>query len=67
MAVVDAHPDRLQVVGLAAGANASLLASQIDHVRPRIVGMATAHALAQYSRASQGAGPSAGWPAPSPS
>lgn len=47
MAVVDAHPDRLQVVGLAAGANASLLASQIDHVRPRIVGMATAHALAQ--------------------
>ncbi|MEW5982130.1 MAG: 1-deoxy-D-xylulose-5-phosphate reductoisomerase [Acidobacteriota bacterium] len=45
LAVVDAHPDRLEVVGLAAGANASLLATQIEHVRPRIVGMATTHAL----------------------
>jgi 1-deoxy-D-xylulose-5-phosphate reductoisomerase len=45
LAVADAHPDRLEVVGLAAGANARLLASQVEHVRPRIVGMATAVAL----------------------
>ena len=45
LSVVDAHPDRLEVVGLAAGTNASLLASQITHVRPRVAAMATPHAL----------------------
>jgi 1-deoxy-D-xylulose-5-phosphate reductoisomerase len=45
LAVVDAHPDRLQVVGLAAGENADLLASQIARYRPRIAAMASAAAI----------------------
>jgi len=45
LSVVDAHPDRLEVVALAAGANASLLASQIAHTRPRLAAMATSHGL----------------------
>ena len=38
LAVVDAHADRLQVVGLAAGENAELLAEQIARYRPRVAG-----------------------------
>jgi 1-deoxy-D-xylulose-5-phosphate reductoisomerase len=45
LAVVDAHPDRLQVVGLAAGENSALLAEQIVRYRPEIIGVATEHAL----------------------
>jgi 1-deoxy-D-xylulose-5-phosphate reductoisomerase len=45
LAVVDAHGDRLQIVGLAAGENAERLASQIARYRPRIVAMASAHAI----------------------
>jgi 1-deoxy-D-xylulose-5-phosphate reductoisomerase len=45
LAVVDAHPDRLQVVGLAAGENAELLASQIAQYKPRIAAMATGAAV----------------------
>jgi 1-deoxy-D-xylulose-5-phosphate reductoisomerase len=45
LSVVDAHADRLEVVGLAAGANAALLASQVQRYRPRVVAMATVHAL----------------------
>jgi 1-deoxy-D-xylulose-5-phosphate reductoisomerase len=45
LSVVDAHADRLEVVGLAAGTNAALLASQVQRYRPRVVAMATAHAL----------------------
>ena len=45
LSVIESHADRLEVVGLAAGSNASLLASQIAHVRPRVAAMATAHAL----------------------
>ena len=45
LAVVDAHPDRLQVVGLAAGENAELLAAQIARYRPRVVAMASGGAL----------------------
>lgn len=39
--VVAAHPDRLQVVGLAAGGNVATMQAQIAHVRPRAVAMAT--------------------------
>jgi 1-deoxy-D-xylulose-5-phosphate reductoisomerase len=48
LAVVDAHPDRLRVVGLAAGANAATLASQIARYRPTVVALAdgSADALA---------------------
>ena len=40
--VVDAHPDRLRVVSLAAGDNAGLLAEQVAAYRPLTVAMATA-------------------------
>ncbi|HEX5069648.1 MAG TPA: 1-deoxy-D-xylulose-5-phosphate reductoisomerase [Vicinamibacterales bacterium] len=45
LAVVDAHPDRLQVVGLAAGENAALLATQISRYHPAAAAVATAAAL----------------------
>jgi 1-deoxy-D-xylulose-5-phosphate reductoisomerase len=45
LAVVDAHADRLQVVGLAAGENAELLAAQIARYQPRIASMASGAAL----------------------
>jgi len=41
LAVVDAHPNRLTVVGLAAGTNAPALAAQVDRYRPRAVVVAT--------------------------
>ena len=47
LAVVDAHPDRLRVVALAAGGNVARLASQIRQYRPERVAMATAGALAE--------------------
>jgi 1-deoxy-D-xylulose-5-phosphate reductoisomerase len=37
LAVVDAFPDELQVVGLAAGANVELLAEQVERYRPSLV------------------------------
>ena len=45
LAVVDAHPDRLEVVGLAAGENAELFAAQIARYRPRVAAMASGAAL----------------------
>jgi len=45
LSVVDAHPDRLSVVGLAAGENADLLAEQIATYRPSSVSMASGAAL----------------------
>jgi 1-deoxy-D-xylulose-5-phosphate reductoisomerase len=47
LSVVDAHPDRLVVVGLAAGENDELLAAQIRRYRPSTVSMATAEGLAR--------------------
>jgi 1-deoxy-D-xylulose-5-phosphate reductoisomerase len=49
LAVVDAHPDRLKVVGLAAGGNADLLAEQLVRYQPRIAAMASADALARLT------------------
>jgi 1-deoxy-D-xylulose-5-phosphate reductoisomerase len=37
LAVVDAFPEELRVVGLAAGANLDVLAEQIEHYRPELV------------------------------
>jgi 1-deoxy-D-xylulose-5-phosphate reductoisomerase len=45
LAVVDSHPDRLQVVGLAAGENAERLAAQAARYRPRVVALASGHAV----------------------
>jgi 1-deoxy-D-xylulose-5-phosphate reductoisomerase len=44
LAVVDAHPDRLQVVALAAGENVARMAEQVERYRPRAVAMASAAA-----------------------
>jgi len=54
LAVVDAHADRLQVVGLAAGENAELLAEQIERYRPRIGAMATGDAVDRLRRTGAG-------------
>ncbi len=45
LAVVEAHQDRLEIVGLAAGANAGLLAAQVARAWPRVAAMATPHGL----------------------
>jgi 1-deoxy-D-xylulose-5-phosphate reductoisomerase len=45
LAVVDAHPDRLQVVGLAAGRSADALAAQVARYRPRIAALADERAV----------------------
>jgi 1-deoxy-D-xylulose-5-phosphate reductoisomerase len=45
LAVVDAHPDRLQVVALAAGENVVRMAEQVERYRPCAVAMATSAAL----------------------
>jgi 1-deoxy-D-xylulose-5-phosphate reductoisomerase len=45
LAVVDAHADRLQVIGLAAGENAERLAEQIARYRPRLAAMASGSAI----------------------
>ena len=50
LSVIDAHADQLQVVGLAAGDNADLLANQIARYRPRIVAMASGAALDRLRR-----------------
>ena len=41
LAVVDAHPDRLRIVALAAGDNAALLAEQARVYRPSLLAIAT--------------------------
>jgi 1-deoxy-D-xylulose-5-phosphate reductoisomerase len=45
LAVVEAHADRLQVVGLAAGENADRLAEQIARFQPRVVAMSSGGAV----------------------
>ena len=45
LAVVEAQPSRLEVVGLAAGRNAECFAAQVRRHRPRVIAMATAEAL----------------------
>jgi 1-deoxy-D-xylulose-5-phosphate reductoisomerase len=49
LAVVDMHPDRLQLVGLAAGENADRFAEQIARYRPRIAAMASGAAIGRLS------------------
>jgi 1-deoxy-D-xylulose-5-phosphate reductoisomerase len=56
LTVVDAHPDRLQIVGLAAGENAELLASQIERYRPHVAAMASAAAIDRLKQVASIAG-----------
>src|SRR5215831_6716767 len=43
LAVVDAHPDKLRVVALAAGGNAARLAEQVEKYRPARSALANEH------------------------
>ena len=49
LAVVDAHPDRLKVVSLAAGDNAELLASQVAKYCPDVVALATGDGVDRFN------------------
>jgi 1-deoxy-D-xylulose-5-phosphate reductoisomerase len=49
LAVVEAHPDRLEVVGLAAGSNASLFADQVQRFKPTVAAMGSAAAARRLS------------------
>ena len=60
LAVVDAHPDRLSVVGLAAGENAELLAEQMARYRPTTVAMASGAALDRLRRSGAAGAAAAG-------
>ena len=51
LAVVDAHPDQLRVVALAAGANAPRLAEQARHYRPSLVALASESAGQAFAKA----------------
>ena len=57
LAVVDAHPSRLRVVGLAAGDNAALLGEQIARYRPEIAAMATVDGVDRLRASSAGETP----------
>jgi 1-deoxy-D-xylulose-5-phosphate reductoisomerase len=50
LSVVEAHADRLEVVGLAAGANVRLFVEQVRRFRPRVVGMASEESARSLSR-----------------
>ncbi len=50
LSVVDAHPAKLAVVGLAAGANVRLFAEQVRRYRPRVVGMASRESAASLAK-----------------
>ena len=51
LSVVQAHPDRLEVVGLAAGENTGRFVEQIERFRPRTIAMASAAALGEAREA----------------
>jgi 1-deoxy-D-xylulose-5-phosphate reductoisomerase len=59
LAVVDAHPDQLSVVGLAAGENTARFVEQVRRYRPRAIAMASADALAEARAALGGTAPDA--------
>ena len=56
LAVADAHPERVRVVGLAAGQNAEQMAAAVQRHRPVAVSMSSADALANL-RAATGSMP----------
>ena len=50
LAVVDAHPDRLRVVALAAGENIARFVEQVARFTPDTIAMSTSRALADALR-----------------
>ena len=61
LAVVDAHPNRLRVVALAAGDNAELLAQQVRMYRPTIAAMASGDAIGRLRAACGADAPPSLW------
>jgi len=59
LAVVEAHADRLQVIGLAAGQNVSLFEEQVRRFRPRLAAMGSAASLDEVRPAIREAGSAA--------
>ena len=51
LSVVDAHPDRLRVVGLAARGNVERFADQVARYEPEVIAMASTEALDDVRRA----------------
>jgi 1-deoxy-D-xylulose-5-phosphate reductoisomerase len=60
LAVAEAHPDRVRVVGLAAGQNVAPMAAAMQRHRPVAVSMSSAEALAQLGAAVGGLPPVTG-------
>jgi 1-deoxy-D-xylulose-5-phosphate reductoisomerase len=60
LAVVDAHPERVAVVGLAAGGNVASFAAQVERYRPRVVAMRTGGAIDELRARLGSALPAAG-------
>ena len=60
LAVVDQHPSRLEVVSLAAGENAPLLAEQIQRYRPELVAMSAGEGIDRLRAACGGELPPVG-------
>jgi 1-deoxy-D-xylulose-5-phosphate reductoisomerase len=61
LSVVEAHADKLEVVGLAAGANAALAIEQVRRFRPRVVAMGSAASLERVRGAAGNAPASVGF------
>lgn len=51
LAVIDAHPERLRVTGLAAGRNSAAFVDQVERYQPRAISMSSEAALAEVRRA----------------
>ena len=52
--VAAAHPDRVEVVGLAAGQNSELLAAQVRRFRPRVVAMSAPESVDRVKASTTG-------------
>jgi 1-deoxy-D-xylulose-5-phosphate reductoisomerase len=50
LSVVESHPDRLDVVALAAGGNAVAFAAQVERFRPAAISMRSSEGLAEVAR-----------------
>ena len=61
LSVVDWHPERLDVVGLAAGENVNRFVAQVSRHRPRVIALASAAVLDAARASLRGAAVDAAW------
>jgi 1-deoxy-D-xylulose-5-phosphate reductoisomerase len=66
LAVVEAHPEQLEVVGLAAGENTARFVAQVERFRPKTIAMASREALADARSALRARGVETAHAAPGP-